>query len=105
MVPTLTEVLDVAAAFTTIQPPTHAAEPADARAPIIDEAALTQRVLDSLRPQLQPLLEQRLLDAMALLVGNACDAIVTQVGESLEPMLREAIARELAQQLARRDAT
>ena len=49
--------------------------------------------------------EIRPVDAMALLVGNACDAIVTQVGESLEPMLREAIARELAQQLARRDAT
>ncbi len=99
-VPILTEVLDVAAAFATTQPPPQAGEPA----PAIDEAELTQRVLDSLRPQLQPLLEQRLLDAMTLLVGNACEAIVSELGASLEPMLREAIARELASELARRDA-
>jgi hypothetical protein len=127
-IPTLTEVVqwpgqapvapmpvDVAAPVALpTSPPAPAAAPAAPAAiaapapvlaptPQINQAELTQRVLADLQRQIDLMLEVRLREALAPVLARAADALIRDARKELTPILRDAVARSVAQELARRE--
>ena len=68
----------------------------------IGEAELTQRVLVDLQRQIDLMLEVRLREALAPVLSRAADALIRDARKELTIALRDAVARSVAQELARR---
>jgi hypothetical protein len=117
-VPTLTEVVDIPAAEPSGDAPpiaagdtVHASKaeadvaPAGAThafaLPEISEQQLTQRVLADLQRQIDLILEQRVREAMAPALARLTDALVRDAREQLAVVLRDVVARAVAQELSR----
>ena len=79
--------------------PTTSAKPA----PTTSEVQLTQRVLADLQRQVELMLEVRLREALAPVLARAADALIRDARKELTTTLRDAVARSVAQALARRD--
>jgi alkylhydroperoxidase family enzyme len=88
--PTLTEVVGDAGA-----PPVQAA------APLPSEHELVQRVLGNVQRQIDLMLEQRLREALAPALARLTDALLREVRGELTPVLRDVVARAVAQELSR----
>ena len=112
-IPTLTEVVPwpgqapiapVAAGASAVPSAllTAIAAPLEPAAPI-DEAQLTQRVLVDLQRQIDLMLEVRLREALAPVLARAADALIRDARKELTAALRDAVARSVAQELARRE--
>ena len=116
-IPTLTEVVPwpsqapIAPAFAPVAAGASAvpsalltaiAAPLEPAAPI-DEAQLTQRVLVDLQRQIDLMLEVRLREALAPVLARAADALIRDARKELTAALRDAVARSVAQELARRE--
>ena len=82
--------------------PTVTAAPLVPAAPI-NEAQLTQRVLVDLQRQIDLMLEVRLREALAPVLARAADALIRDARKELTVALRDAVARSVAQELARRE--
>ena len=89
--PTLTEVVDVTTA-----------QEAAAAAPVIDEAALTARILASLQQKIDLMLEYRLREALAPSLARATDLVIREARDELAATLRDIVERAVAQESARR---
>ena len=76
--------------------------PAIPAAPPVSEAQLSQRVLADLQRQLDLMLEVRLREALAPVLARAADALIRDARKELTATLRDAVARSVAQELARR---
>ena len=114
-IPTLTEVVPwpgqapivPAPALATVAAAAPAA-PTVTAAPLvpaasINEAQLTQRVLVDLQRQIDLMLEVRLREALAPVLARAADALIRDARKELTAALRDAVARSVAQELARRE--
>ena len=114
-IPTLTEVVPwpgqapivPAPALATVAAAAPAA-PTVTAAPLvpaasINEAQLTQRVLVDLQRQIDLMLEVRLREALAPVLARAADALIRDARKELTVALRDAVARSVAQELARRE--
>jgi hypothetical protein len=100
--PTLAPVAAVAPAVQPATPPPVTAVPLAPAAPI-NEAQLTQRVLADLQRQIDLMLEVRLREALAPVLARAADALIRDARKELTTALRDAVARSVAQELARRE--
>lgn len=69
--------------------------------PVIDEAALTQRVLADLDKQLDLMFEHRLRETLAPVLARMTDALVREMRNQLALSLREMVARAVALELDR----
>ena len=69
----------------------------------INEAQLVQRVLVDLQKQIDLMLEVRLREALAPVLARATDALMRDARKELTSVLRDAVARAVAQELARRE--
>ncbi|GAB4550849.1 MAG: hypothetical protein IV105_22900 [Rhizobacter sp.] len=69
--------------------------------PVIDEAALTQRVLADLDKQLDLMFEHRLRETLAPVLARMTDALVREMRNQLALSLREMVARAVAIELDR----
>ncbi|MEO8525519.1 MAG: hypothetical protein ABI460_12420 [Caldimonas sp.] len=74
-----------------------------APAPQINQAELTQNVLADLQRQIDLMLEVRLREALAPVLARAADALIRDARKELTSALRDAVARSVAQELARRE--
>ena len=92
--------VDAPAAATAIAPP---AAPASKPAVHISEAQLVQRVLSDLQRQIDLMLEVRLREVLAPVLARATDALIRDARKELTVALRDAVARAVAQELARRE--
>jgi hypothetical protein len=81
-------------------PPTTALRPAPPQ-PIIDETALTQRVLADLDKQLDLMFEHRLRETLAPVLARTTDTLVREMRNQLALSLREMVARAVALELDR----
>lgn len=88
------------AASTASAPP---AAPASKPAVHISEAQLVQRVLSDLQRQIDLMLEVRLREVLAPVLARATDALIRDARKELTVALRDAVARAVAQELARRE--
>ena len=122
-IPTLTEVVPwpgqapiapvpLAAVAPVVLPPPPAALPPAVPAalasvlaptPQINQAELTQRVLADLQRQIDLMLEVRLREALAPVLARTADALIRDARKELTVALRDAVARSVAQELARRE--
>ncbi len=75
--------------------------PAAPPSPVIDEAALTQRVLADLDKQLDLMFEHRLRETLAPVLARMTDALVREMRNQLALSLREMVARAVALELDR----
>ena len=75
--------------------------PIPAAAPV-NEAELNRQVLADLQRQLDLMLDVRLREALAPVLARAADALIRDARKELTAALREAVARSVAQELARR---
>jgi hypothetical protein len=78
------------------------AMPVTAPAAPINEAQLVQRILVDLQRQIDLMLEVRLREALAPVLARATDALIRDARKELTTALRDAVARSVAQELARR---
>ena len=69
----------------------------------INEAQLVQRVLVDLQRQIDLMLEVRLREALAPVLARATDALIRDARKELTSALHDAVARAVAQELARRE--
>lgn len=69
----------------------------------IGEAQLVQRVYADLQKQIDLMLEVRLREALAPVLARATDALIRDARKELTVALRDAVARAVAQELARRE--
>ena len=76
---------------------------ASAPAVPINEAQLTQRILADLQRQIDLMLEVRLREALAPVLARATDALIRDARKELTSAMRDAVARSVAQELARRE--
>ncbi len=67
----------------------------------IDVAALTQRVLAQLMPQVEAMLEQRLRLAMAPVLERVASALAQDARDELESALHDVVADAVSQELQR----
>lgn len=67
----------------------------------LDEAQLTQSVLEDVQRQIDLMLEYRLREAIAPALARASDALIRDLRAELAEALREIVARAVAQELAR----
>lgn len=128
-VPTLTEVVDVNAPGAPAETAAEAANPAIAPLPAPAQAPqrsftapaagpvrkagaepelavssaeqLSQRVLDDLQRELDPLLQQRVSELLAPALTRATEAMAQQLREELAVAMREMVTHAVAQELAR----
>ena len=70
--------------------------------PRVSEAELSRQVLADLQRQLDLMLEVRLREALAPALARAADALIRDARKELTAALRDAVARAVAQELARR---
>jgi 3-oxoacyl-ACP reductase-like protein len=90
--------------------PTVAAVPVATSAPVvasapdapINESQLAQRILADLQRQIDLMLEVRLREALAPVLARATDALIRDARKELTTAMRDAVARSVAQELARR---
>ena len=75
--------------------------PAPAPIPVIDEAALTQRVLADLDKQLDLMFEHRLRETLAPVLARMTDGLVREMRNQLALSLREMVSRAVALELDR----
>lgn len=82
-------------------------EPAQqpAAMPIIDEAALTQRLLTDLQHHVDSLLEQQLRVAMQPVLSRLADTLAQQAHEELASALRDMVALAVSREMIRLHAT
>ena len=73
-----------------------------AQAAPVGESELTQRILADLQRQIDLMLEVRLREALAPVLSRAADALIRDARKELTVALRDAVARSVAQELARR---
>lgn len=66
------------------------------------DAALQHAVTESLVARMQPVLQERLRIAVADMVRTHTDALLEQLSESLEDVVRSAVADAVAQERSRR---
>jgi len=71
-------------------------------APPVSEAELSRQVLADLQQQLDLMLEVRLREALAPALTRAADTLIRDARKELTATLRDAVARAVAQELARR---
>ncbi len=78
-------------------------EPAQQPAPmpVIDEAALTQRLLTDLQHHVDSLLEQQLRVAMQPLLSRMADTLAQQAHEELASALRDMVALAVSREMIR----
>ncbi len=96
--PTLTEVV----ALGDAPPAGAAAAPAPVAGPALpDEGALVAQVLADVQRQVELMLEYRLREALAPALARATDTLVREARNGLAGVLREVVARAVAQELAR----
>lgn len=102
-VPTLTEVVNVAA------PPGAAAVPVvpvQAPTPVhheaIDEARLVAQVLSDLQPRIDLMFEYRVRETLAPVLATLTEAMVREVRDELARTLRDVVSRAVAQEVSRR---
>jgi hypothetical protein len=78
-------------------------EPAQqpAPTPVIDEAALTQRLLTDLQHHVDSLLEQQLRVAMQPLLSRMADTLAQQAQEELASALRDMVALAVSREMIR----
>lgn len=81
--------------------PAASVVPATQAAPV-GESELTQRILADLQRQIDLMLEVRLREALAPVLSRAADALIRDARKELTVALRDAVARSVAQELARR---
>jgi hypothetical protein len=103
-VPTLTEVVQLpqgvpiqgtdAERLLTLPATVHAPAP-------IDEAALCQRVLLDVQRQVDLMLEYRLREALAPMLGRLAETLVREARDELALTLRDVVARAVNQEVAR----
>ena len=74
---------------------------AAAATPAVSEAELGRRVLADLQHQLDLMLEVRLREALAPALTRAADTLIRDARKELTATLRDAVARAVAQELAR----
>jgi hypothetical protein len=70
--------------------------------PPVSEAELSRRVLADLQHQLDLMLEVRLREALAPVLARVADSLIRDARKELTAALRDAVARSVAQELARR---
>jgi len=70
--------------------------------PAVSEADLVHQVLGDLQHQLDLMLEVRLREALAPVLSRTADTLIRDARKELTGTLREAVARAVAQELARR---
>jgi hypothetical protein len=80
--------------------PTPPAAPA-ASGVVVDEAAITQRVLTDLQRQIDGMLEYRLREALAPILARATDALMRDLRQELSKTMNDVVARAVAQEVAR----
>jgi hypothetical protein len=68
----------------------------------VSEAELSRQVLADLQRQLDLMLEVRLREALAPVLARVADTLIRDARKELTATLRDAIARSVAQELARR---
>ena len=113
--PTLTEVIELAAPASEpsveveVTTPSEAvaaaaieadAAPADA-APAIDEEQIVRRVLIDLQRHADLMFEYRLREALAPALAKLTDALIRDVRDELAATLRDVVSRAVSQELAR----
>lgn len=97
--PTLTEVVSVAAAHASARP--HAGD--EVAAPAGDgEARLVAEVMAELQPRIDLMFEYRVREALAPLLARLADAVIREARDELANTLRDVVARAVAQEVARR---
>lgn len=89
--------------------PSRAAPPAPSLPPVVSKADLQReenelsgRVLEDLQKQLELMLEVRLREVLAPVLSRAADTLIRDARKELTSTLRDAVARSVAQELARR---
>lgn len=70
----------------------------------INEAQLVQHVLVDLQRQIDLMLEVRLREALAPVLARTTDALIRDARKELTSALRDAVARAVAEELARRES-
>lgn len=115
-VPTLTEVIDLAAPHggrEATPPESRYSGPERRTLPIyigperrapLEEAQLTQRVLNDLQRQVDQMLEYRIRETLAPVLQRAADAVVRDARLDLASTLRELVARAVAEEMSRHRA-
>lgn len=102
-VPTLTEVVQLAATPIPIDDDPHVAEEGLAPAgPAIDEAALAEQVLAEVQRHIDYVLEHRLRETLAPLLAKLSEALVREARVELASTLKDVAKRAVAQEVARR---
>ena len=113
--PTLTEVIELAATVSEpsveveVTAPSEAALAAvieaeatpAATAPVIDEEQIVQRVLIDLQRHSDLMFEYRLREALAPALAKLTDALIHDVRDELAATLRDVVSRAVSQELAR----
>ena len=111
--PTLTEVIEVLAPDVAEAPEPRLAqlgEGQEADAPVapattgpdLDEVQIAARVLLELQRHAEPMLEQRLREAIGPALARAADTLVDELREELAATLSDVVARSVSQEIARR---
>ncbi len=106
-VPTLTEVVrDVPAAAPAPQEAPLRVESDLASAPLlasalVQEARIAEQVLVRLQPQIDVLFEHRMRDALAPALNRLTTALADDARKQLATVLREIVARAVAEEVAR----
>lgn len=79
------------------------AMPPVATAAPINETQLVQRILVDLQRQIDLMLEVRLREALAPVLARATDTLIRDARKELTTAMRDAVARSVAEELARRE--
>jgi hypothetical protein len=109
-VPTLTEVVRDAPTAASAPPDVPLRQDSDlASAPLlatalIQEARIAEQVLVRLQPQIDVLFEHRMRDALAPALNRLTTALADDARKQLSAVLREIVARAVAEEVARHRA-
>lgn len=105
LLPKLTEVVDVALTEAAASSPSVVARLAANRSapagPELSEEQLIQRVLADVQRQVESILEYRVREALAPALARLADALVRETRTELASVLRDVVARAVAQELSR----